>query len=145
MKAERSRLLTDVLIELRKESRSSITRIAERLDKPITTIFEAEKRLRKGKIITRYVSMFDFEKANHGVRTIFLLKNSTLLEKNLAGELKLNNLLRIQGEFLIADVVFRNLQQLTEFEEMYSESIISLHHVIRVHKEEAAEIPPIDF
>lgn len=111
-----------LLNELRKDSSRSISRIARKLKEPVTTVFEAEKKLRKKGIITRYCSALDFEKAGFPIRAQFFIDvdREKLQEtaEMLMADNSVNNLQLLEGSCSIfAEAVFVRMGQFLSFSE----------------------------
>ncbi len=112
--------------ELRRDSSRSISEISRKLNSPITTVFEAERKLRKTGTVKRYYSSLDFEKAGFAIRAFFLMKvDDKKLEetaKTLMEDNSVNNLQVLEGGCnLLAEAVFRKISQFFSLSERLSE------------------------
>ena len=124
-----------LLNELRKNSNTRIVGIAGKIKEPVTTVFEAEKKLRKEKVIVRYLSVLNYEKLGFSIRAVYMVnaRHKTRLMENLY----VNNLQLLEGNYLFCDAIFSTMQQLITFEE---EIKAKRMFIISVPKIEAAKI-----
>ena len=122
------------------DSRASITDIAAKLGKPLTTVFDAERQLRSEKLAQRYCAMLNFEKLGISLRTVFVLKRSRAIEHFLLGSPFLNNLQLLKNGMLLAEAAFRDMRQLTRLEERISPSVIASYPIVEELKIEGARL-----
>ena len=95
-----------------------ISRIAAEIDRPVTTVFEEEKRLRRCGIIVRYCSSLDFEKLGFPIRACFFLKPEKRFTENQASLTRnnhVNNLQILEGSVLFLEVIFRRMEPFLHF------------------------------
>ncbi len=96
--------------------------MARKLKEPVTTVFEAEKKLRKKGVITRYYPALDFEKAGFPIRVQFLIgvdrKKLQETAEMLMKDGSVNNLQILEGSCnLFAEAVFARMGQFLSFSE----------------------------
>ena len=115
-------LSASLLNALRGNARQPVSAISLKLKRPLTTVFEAEKRLRQEKIITGYCSSIDFEKAGFPIRAAFLIRaedespGETI--SSLCKSIHVNTLQTLgRGSNLFAEAVFKNMRQFLSFNE----------------------------
>ncbi len=107
---------------MRKNSHEHLSEISRKLKRPQTTVFEAEKKLIRKEIITRYYTSIDFETAGFSIRTGFMMdseekKIDNLLEK-LSKNIHVNNLQILNGSAnLFVEAIFKNIRQFLKFNE----------------------------
>lgn len=116
MIAEKERVLLE---HLRQNSRKSLAKISSETKIPLSTLFEALKRL-ESNVILKHVSLLDFSKLGYGVRVNFLIN---AMEKNqlkdfLIGSANVNNLSSMtNGCDFMLECIFKDLKELSEFRE----------------------------
>ncbi len=116
------RLEMGLLKELRKNSSRSMSLIARKLREPVTTVFEADRKLRRKGIITRYYSAIDFEKAGFPIRAQFFIdvdvEKLQETAEMLMADNRVNNLQILDGGCnIFAEAVFARMGQFLSFSE----------------------------
>lgn len=135
-------LATALLNRLRSNACQHLSRLARQLKRPITTVFEAEKKLRQQKIITRYYSPVDFEKAGFPIRAAFLINAEArelgeTIEK-LNKSIHVNTMQILDGDSnLFVEAIFKNMRQFLSFNEKLDAKI---YYITEELKTEGAEI-----
>ena len=141
---KRSKPLTSDLINcLRRDASRKLSRIAAEINRPVTTVFEEEKRLRRTGVIMRYYSSVDFEKTGFAIRACFFIKaerNFGEIAERLMRSRHTNNLQVLKGSGLFVEAVFRRMEHFLEFmEKLPSDG--SVHYVIEELATENAVLP----
>ncbi len=134
-----------VLRELRKDSSASMSRIARKLRAPLTTVFEAERKLKREGIITRYFAALNFENAGFPIKACFLIRIEDEKLKETAEMLmanrNVNTLQVLEGSpNLLAEVVFRTIGQFVSFSKKLDKAETSVYYVLEEAKTEAAAV-----
>ncbi len=144
--SEKARKLElQLLKELRKDSSRSISRLARKLRAPITTVFEAEKKLRKKGMIIKYYSALDFEKAGFPIRAQFFIdvdsgKLKGITEMLMADD-SVNNIQLLQcGCNIFVEAVFERIGQFFSFSEKLDGIKKKAFYVIEEAKTESAAV-----
>ncbi len=114
------KLELDVLKIIRRNSRTSLSKIAEELNIDARKIYEVMKAL-ENRVICNYPTLIDFEKVGYPIMINYILiPRSDLDEKILSGFLSnhksINNLSKTEKGF-IAELVFKDMKELSEFNE----------------------------
>lgn len=144
--AKTKELEMKVLRELRRDSSASISSIARKLKAPMTTVFEAERKLKREGILTRYLAALNFENAGFPIRACFLMKIEDEKLKETAGMLmaskNVNTLQVLEGSCnLFAEAVFRTIGQFLAFSEKLDKADKkSVYYVLEEAKTEAAAV-----
>ena len=116
---KRSRTLTsDLINSLREDASRKISRIAAELNRPVTTVFEKERSLRRRGIIKRYYSSLDFEKLGFPIRACFFIdadKKFQATAESLMRNSHVNNVQVLKGSKLFVEVVFSRIGPFLEF------------------------------
>ncbi|MBL7050786.1 Lrp/AsnC family transcriptional regulator [Candidatus Woesearchaeota archaeon] len=117
-----------ILSHLRGDSRKSLAEISRDTGIPISTIFDKLIKLEKG-VIMRYVSLLDFQKLGYGIKVNFMFKldqDISEFKRFLMMHKKVNSISRLSGDFdFLAECVFENMKELTEFSESLDKFKIS--------------------
>ena len=146
MNVKKNKHKPNLLNKLRGNAHKHLSNIASDLGKPITTVFEAEKELRRRGIITRYYSQINFESVGFPIRAAFLLniksksfeKTIVKLEKNI----NVNTLQILKGKNnLFVEAIFKNVQQFLNFSEKIRAE--EVHYLTAELKTEGAVIKQI--
>ncbi len=133
-----------LLKALRNDSSASISKIARKLKEPITTVFEAEKKLRRKGVITRYYPALDFEKAGFPIRAQFFIgvdrKKLQETAEMLMKDRSVNNLQILEGSCnLFAEAVFARMGQFLRFSEKI-DGLKNVFYVVEEAKTESAAV-----
>ena len=65
-----------VVDALRRDSRATLTKIAEKTGLPLSTVFKKVVRLEKQGLITRYFALLDFSRLGYPFRAIVFVRTS---------------------------------------------------------------------
>ena len=135
-----------VLIDIRQDSRQSISELSRKTDIPSATLRDVLRRLKKRGIIDRHASLIDFKNLGFNIRTIIFLKSENkhnLLDFILSNK-NVNSVQRItHGYDYLIETLFENLTDYVNFKEILHEfSIVKLkeHHILEDIKKELATI-----
>lgn len=112
-----------ILSELSKNSREKVSKIAKKLNLPITTVFTRLKKLEKSGVIRKFTIEINHRMLGKDVKAIILIKynpTSRITQKELAKRIKAFNQIEkvfvITGDWdLIAVGVFSNTKELSSF------------------------------
>ena len=110
--------IINLIDELRKDSRRSLTQLSIETEIPLSTVFKALQKLERDKIVKRYVSFLDFEKIGFALKTGIFIRTNNRDEVNefLSNNPNVNTLLKISGEYqCFAEMLFRNMQECQNF------------------------------
>ena len=133
----------EILIELRKNSRTSLKKISKNLKMPISTVFERLKRLEK-KYIKGYKTLIGFEETGFPIKVMLAVKVNNKQKKEfvnfVSNCLNLNSFFKISNSknYLIY-VVFSNMLEYYEFRQQIKEFGIqneTIYHIINEIKNE---------
>ena len=139
-----SKLLTSALLNaLRSDASKKISRIAAEIKRPVTTVFEEERRLRRHGVITRYYSSVDFEKTGFTIRACFFLGAGEELQKTAESLMRnrhSNNVQVLKGSGLFVEAMFGRIEHFLGFiKELPAER--SIYYVIDEIATESAVLP----
>lgn len=114
-----------ILVELRKNARAQLTEISKATQIPISTIFE-RIRTKSGGIITKHVSLMQFDKIGFGTKATIFLKCGKNSKQHVYDELKshhnTNSLYKVNNGFdYMVEMIFRNFCDLENFLEIIEE------------------------
>jgi DNA-binding Lrp family transcriptional regulator len=115
-----------LLNEIRKNSRSSITEISQKVNVPISTLFENLKKL-ESKVIKKYTSIPDYGKLNFSIITTILVKtkNKDILLEGLKDNPNVNNIERISNGYdILIQAIFSDMKEMHSFLEIIDGSKI---------------------
>jgi len=125
-----------VLGFLRENARSSVSKIAERTDIPVTSVFNILKKLEDKKIIKKYTTLLDYSKLMFHVQVNFAVsakKKKELLEYLVAHH-NVNSVFRAgNGIDYYFETVFHDMAELYDFIESldgFELNSIHEHHLI---------------
>jgi len=131
---------------LRKNARETLTKISGITGVPISSIFDRLKRLEGSGVIIRHTSLLDMKKLGFNTRIFLFLKlrrdETGDLERFLSDCPHVNNMTRVNGDWsLIAEALFRNIQELESFMEKLKMDFngieVSLQYVLEELKRES--------
>ncbi len=129
--------------EVRKDSRRSLTDLGKVTDTPLSTVFKKFDRLHKEGIIKKHACLMDFSMLGYPIKAgIFISTNKeNEMKKFLSGHPNVNTLLRLSGDYdFYAELVFENMLRLQDFtEELEEQGIVkktAVHFVEDVRLEE---------
>ena len=131
-----------ILSYLRKNARTSVSKIASETNIPVTTVFNKLRQLEDKKIITKYTSLIDYSLLNYHVRVNFAVKadkktkllDFLLQHKNVNSVSKLGN-----GHDFYFETIFPDMAELYAFVESlepFGIKSIQEHHIIEDIKKE---------
>ncbi len=107
-----------ILIELRQNSREKVSRMAFRMGKPISTVFEKVKSVEK-RLIKKYIAVLDYEKLGYPIRTNLLINAGAYQEEVLnllRNSFHTNTLLKVDNDYhFFAEMFFRNIKEVDAF------------------------------
>ncbi|MBS3097788.1 Lrp/AsnC family transcriptional regulator [Candidatus Woesearchaeota archaeon] len=130
-----------ILGHLRSNARKTLTSISKETGIPTSTVFD-KIRAHEKNIIKKHTSIIDFPKLGYNIRTKIMVgsKNKENILKFLLASKYVNSLYQISGQFdLLADCIFRDMNELCSFLEELEEFDINkkeVHHVINEIKRE---------
>ncbi|MCG2718649.1 MAG: Lrp/AsnC family transcriptional regulator [Nanoarchaeota archaeon] len=108
-----------VLDELRKNARKSLTNISNNTRIPLSTVFKKVVKLEKN-LINKYVSLIDFNKIGSGIRIHLVIKSKDRkdLHDFLIEHPNVNSLYRISQNFdFLVETIFPNMLEFENFME----------------------------
>ncbi|USN45278.1 MAG: Lrp/AsnC family transcriptional regulator [Candidatus Woesearchaeota archaeon] len=116
MRAEKDKIIMGYL---RKNARSSLTKLSRMTQIPVSTIYDKLKQFEKS-IIKKHTCILDYKKLGYDVRMTSLLKaNKETKEKllmYLMNHASINNISRINGEFdFLIEAIFENIDDMDSF------------------------------
>lgn len=129
-----------ILSELRKNSRQHLSKIAEKLELPTSTVFDNYKLI--SGCIKRYVSLVDFGKLGYSLRInfIFRIKNSGIVKSFLLKHKNINSIYRINNKHtILVECFFRNMGEAYKFKEALQDkgaAKIDMRYIIEEIKKE---------
>ncbi len=130
-----------VLLELRRDARQSISDIARATELPRQMVFKKVKIIDQ-LYAKKYIAIVDFRKLGYSVRALFLFRaGGKRLVNFLKRSFNVNSVSSVSGQYtLIADALFRNIAEMSAFEEKTSGMCekARCHFVVDSLKEEAA-------
>ncbi|RMF54461.1 Lrp/AsnC family transcriptional regulator [Candidatus Woesearchaeota archaeon] len=106
-----------ILCNLRRNSRQSIAKIGKNSGIPASTVFDRLRKL-EGNIISKYVSLIDFQKIGYHIRLFFVFKafDKEKLKKFLINHQNINSVHSVHGENdFFVEAVFKDLNQFESF------------------------------
>lgn len=132
----------DIIRELRKNSRKSLSDISKDKNIPLTTIVNRFKKV-QNEFIDKHVSLLDFSKLGFNFRTYYTIKSKdkkSLLE-SLINSKSVNNIQRLAHEYdFFVECIFNSIGESYDFrdkiENFCHADIIELHFVEELKKEE---------
>jgi Lrp/AsnC family transcriptional regulator, leucine-responsive regulatory protein len=104
---------------LRENSRSSLAKISKDTGIPVSTLFDRLRKL-ENSIITRHVTLLDFNKIGYGLRVHYTLstKDKKYALEFLEEKRSINSLFRMtNGSDFHIDCIFRDMKEMTDFKE----------------------------
>ena len=115
-----------IIAYMRKNSRTTLTRMAKRTRTPISTVYEKLKLLKKD-IIKKNTAIVDFAKIGYYARAKFVVKAKITRKKELLNYLKnhrsVNSLYTINNGYdFLFEGIFRNMKELEDFVEKLKSS-----------------------
>ncbi|MBU0665959.1 MAG: hypothetical protein ABIC91_04745 [Nanoarchaeota archaeon] len=117
-----------ILKQLRKNSRKSISKIAREEKIATTTVFEEQQKLEK--IIHKHTTIVDFRKLGFGQRNLLFVKakNKQALFSFLSKHPNINNFHKVESFNFGFETVFANMKQFYDFlEQLEQFEIEDLH------------------
>ena len=112
-----------LLQHLRQNSRKSLTEISKETKIPVSTLFDALKRLESGTII-KHVSLLNFPNLGYGLRVSFAIgtKQKNNVKKFLLHNPNVNSLYSlINGYEFLAECVFKDFKEVIDFKNALEE------------------------
>jgi len=108
-----------MLAALRRNSRTSLTRISKEINVSKSTIFDRLKR-HEGGLIQKHTSLIDFRKLGYNARIFIAIKtsieNRNDLQEYFAEHRNVNSLFIINGGFdFFVDAVFKDAKDMEDF------------------------------
>src|SRR3989344_2795670 len=128
-----------ILSHLRNNARKSLALISRETEIPVSTLFCKIRKL-ENNVITKHTSIIDFNKLGYPIRVNFAVKSrdKKKLKEFLLNHKNINSIHRISNYDFFIDVLFRNMNELREFEEeldRYAEKIERFHIVEELKSE----------
>ncbi len=116
-----------ILSELRKDARASLSSISQSVGIPISTIYDKINRMQRDNIINKYALLVDFPKLGYHHHAHLALKVSKLQRKDLLSFLQKNNsinsLHEIDGGFdFMFETVHKDVKEYSLFMEELKEN-----------------------
>jgi len=116
----------NLLTELRKDARCNVTKIARRIQAPVSTVHDRLKKL-QDRLVTKYTCLLDFRKLGFNTRAHLIIrlakkeereevKEHLLRQHNVNSVYKINN-----GYDFLAELVFRDMGGLDDFLQVLEE------------------------
>jgi DNA-binding Lrp family transcriptional regulator len=122
---KRTRKQIDLLMQLRRDGRQTLSDISKRINMPVSTIFDRVKSS-KGQEIKRFTCLLDFSRIGFSCRAqiVFRIRkeNREEMQRYLLKHPNVNSVYKINNgyDFLI-ETVFRELKEVDEFLEKTDE------------------------
>lgn len=133
----------NILNEVRKNCRRSLTEIGIATDTPLSTVFKRFERLHKRDIIKKHACLVDFALLGYPVKVgIFLSTNEREHAKQfLTDHPNVNTLFRLSGDCdFYAELVFENMLRFEDFsEELVSSGIVKKMTTHFIHEDAMLE------
>lgn len=133
----------DLVNEVRKDSRRTLTDLAKVTDTPLSTVFKKFDRLHKEGIVKKHACLIDFSMLGYPVKAGILISTHKKdeMKKFLSEHPNMNTLLRLSGDYdFYAELIFENMLRLQDFtEELEEQGIVkktAVHFVEEVRQEE---------
>ena len=109
-----------ILNILQEDSRQSLKSIAEKLDRPVSTIHERTRRLLEKGVLRKYTVLIDYEKLGYTVKALVLMnvdgKHIIDVERYISQHPNVLTVYDITGEFDVAVIaVFKEIRELDNF------------------------------
>ncbi|MDP4012075.1 MAG: Lrp/AsnC family transcriptional regulator [Candidatus Nanoarchaeia archaeon] len=134
-----------ILSQLRKNSRKSLTQLSRETKVPVSTLYDKLKGYR-GKIIKKFTALLDFKVFDFDTRATIVIKvdhmGKEALRKHLERHSRVNSLYRINNGFdFMVEGLFCNVKELEDFldelETTYDVIATKVYHMIDDIKREA--------
>ncbi|MCW1306908.1 MAG: Lrp/AsnC family transcriptional regulator [Candidatus Nanoarchaeia archaeon] len=134
-----------ILSLLRKNSRLSLTKIARKVDLPISTVYDRIRRLQRNGVIKKYTCLLDYRAIDYPIVARVLLKansNKERVENLLANSIYTNTFEKINGDEFnyFSTFIAPSMEELQEFIERITEKLgipnYKVFYVIREISEE---------
>ena len=136
-----------LLKHLRKNSRKSLAKVGEEADIPVSTLFDALKRLESG-VIKKHVSLLDFNKMGYHIKVNITMsaRNKNGLKEFLIRDERVNNLYCLTNDYhFFAECIFKDLKEAEDFKEKLKEfGINQLHENFVLEEIKKEEFLPLD-
>ena len=135
---------SQIIRELRKNSRASLKEIASRLELPSSTVHDRVRRF-EGNIIAKHTTLINFQEMGFYSHFFFTVKTSREKREELRDYLRdnrfTNTVYQVNDKFdFLVEVVFENLKQANDFIEEVRERFpieaIYIHSIIENIKKE---------
>ena len=115
----------DLLMQLRKDGRQSLTDMSRKINMPVSTIFD-QVRARKEDVIKRFTSLLDFSMIGFNCRAqmVFRIRKEDRAEmqKHFLTHPNINSVYKINNGYdFLVEAVFRQLKEVDEFMEKVEE------------------------
>jgi DNA-binding Lrp family transcriptional regulator len=132
-----------IINNLRRDSRASMTEMANATGIPLSTVFKSVESMQKERVIYRYVSLIDFAEAGYPFRMALLIKAEDKGKacKYLESHPSLNTLLKISDDYdYYAEFILKDLSALQdlldEIEKLGIAGKKSVHYLQEISREE---------
>lgn len=124
----------EIIVELRKDSRSQLTTISKHTGIPISTIYDRLKN-KSGALIKKNISILNFDLLGFNTTAKVCIKAGKSKKKELIEYLSkhqnVNSLFKINNGFdYLVEVIFKNVKDLEEFLEEVDEKFIIRQRVV---------------
>lgn len=133
----------NILQELRKNARRSLTEIGNVTEVPLSSVFKKVAKLER-RFIQKYVSLVDFNQLGWNIKVSLVLKakERELLKEFLLEHPNVNSLYRISQSFdFLVETVFANMLEFEDFLEKMNDLVSDkkIFHIIEdIRKEDFA-------
>ncbi len=116
-----------IISHLRKNSRSSLGSISEKIEMPISTIYDKISRFNNDKIIMKFTALIDFKKLgyHHHVKIVLQVPRfqKQSLQDFLINHQAVNSIHEINGGFdFMIETIHKDVKEYLEFIETLNES-----------------------
>lgn len=125
MVSKLNRKYVDLLMQLRKDGRQSLTDISKKIHMPVSTIFDRLKQ-NKHKFIKRFTCLLDFSKVGFNCRAqmVFRIRKDQRneMQEHLMKHPNVNSVYKINNGYdFLVETIFRDLKEIDEFVENLDE------------------------
>jgi len=116
-----------ILSHLRTNCRKPLSAISKQTGIPTSTVFEKVKKLEKN-VISKNVSLIDFNGINHPIRTniVFKINSQTGVMDFLQNNNNINTFLRLANGLWHVEAVFKDMNEQSTFSEYLNSFDISI-------------------
>jgi DNA-binding Lrp family transcriptional regulator len=117
----------EILSELRKNAKTSLASISEKIKMPVSTVYDKINKMQKSNLITKNVALVNYSKLGYNHHHNFLIKVNHSEKKDLSIFLKeskcVNSLFETNGNFdFIVEIIHKNIKDYLNFADKLKES-----------------------